>query len=66
MQIEAKLQALGLVLPEPMQAPAGMPLPFAPVRVRGHRAYVSGAVPLAPDGSWAQPVGKVGAEVSVE
>jgi enamine deaminase RidA (YjgF/YER057c/UK114 family) len=34
------------------------------VRVRGERAYVSGHVPLDPDGSFAGPVGKVGAEIS--
>jgi len=65
MQIEAKLQALGLVLPEPMKMPT-MRLPFAPVRVRGNRAYISGAGPLNPDGSLAEPLGKVGVEVSQE
>ena len=66
MKIEAKLEALGLVLPEPMQAPPGMKLPFAPVRVRGSRAFISGAGPLNPDGSLAQPLGKVGAGVTLE
>ena len=66
MKIEAKLEALGLVLPEPMQAPSGMRLPFAPVRVRGNRAFISGAGPLNPDGSLAQPLGKVGAQVTLE
>ena len=66
MKIEAKLHALGLVLPEPMQAPPGMKLPFAPVRVRGNRAFISGAGPLSPDGSLAQPLGKVGAQVTME
>ena len=66
MKIEAKLEALGLVLPEPMQAPPGMKLPFAPVRVRGNRAFISGAGPLNPDGSLAQPLGKVGAQVTLE
>ncbi|GAC1457470.1 MAG: RidA family protein [Ktedonobacterales bacterium] len=66
MQIEARLQALGLALPEPMRAPGGMRLPFAPVRVRGNRAYLSGSGPLNPDGSLAEPLGKVGAEVSLE
>jgi enamine deaminase RidA (YjgF/YER057c/UK114 family) len=41
-------------------------LPFSWVRVRGDRAYVSGHVPLNPDGSFAEPFGKVGAEVSEE
>ena len=66
MQIEEKLAALGLLLPPAMQAPEGMRLPFAPVRVRGNRGFVSGAGPLAPDGSFAEPLGKVGAELTVE
>ncbi|HEV2239299.1 MAG TPA: RidA family protein [Ktedonobacterales bacterium] len=66
MQIEAKLQALGLILPEQMQAPGAPRLPFAPVRVRGNRAILSGAGPLAPDGTLADPLGKVGAELTLE
>ena len=66
MHIEAKLQALGLVLPEPLKAPPGMRLPFAQVRVRGNRAYISGHGPQTPDGSVAQPLGKVGADLSLE
>ena len=65
-KIEAKLQDLGLVLPEPMKSPPGMRLPFAWVRVRGHRAYISGHGPLNPDGSLALPLGKVGKDVSPE
>jgi len=64
MKIEARLQELGLVLPESMKAPAGVKLPFANVRVRGNRAYIAGHGPQAPDGSLAKPLGKVGAEVS--
>ena len=66
MQIEAKLEALGLVLPEPLKAPPGMRLPFAHVRVRGNRAYIAGHGPQNPDGSLAQPLGKVGADLSLE
>jgi enamine deaminase RidA (YjgF/YER057c/UK114 family) len=66
MRIEAKLQELGLVLPEPMKAPPGMKLPFAPVRVRGNRAFISGAAPLNPDGTLAEPLGKVGAQLTLE
>jgi enamine deaminase RidA (YjgF/YER057c/UK114 family) len=67
MHIEAKLEQLGLLLPEPMQTPrGGLRLPFAWVRVRGNRAYVSGHITLNPDGSIAQPLGKVGAEVTTE
>ena len=64
MQIESRLEALGLVLPEPTKAPPGVQLPFAWVRVRGNRAYVSGHGPTNQDGSFAPPFGKVGAEVS--
>jgi enamine deaminase RidA (YjgF/YER057c/UK114 family) len=65
-RIEAKLDALGLVLPEPMQAPPGMQLPFSWVRVRGNRAYISGHIALNPDGSIAEPRGKVGADVTAQ
>jgi enamine deaminase RidA (YjgF/YER057c/UK114 family) len=66
MQIEARLKELGLVLPEPIRAPSGVRLPFAPVRLRGDRAYVAGHGPQNPDGTLAGPFGKVGTEVSVE
>lgn len=66
MRIEARLEELGLVLPPPTQPRAGVRLPFAFARVSGNRVYVSGHGPQAPDGSFAQPLGKVGAEVSVE
>ncbi|HEY6582458.1 MAG TPA: RidA family protein [Rubrobacter sp.] len=54
MEVEARLEAMGLVLP------------FSWVRVRGSRAYVSGHGPLNPDSSIADPLGKEGAEVSEE
>jgi enamine deaminase RidA (YjgF/YER057c/UK114 family) len=66
MRIEDRLRELGLVLPEPFQSPTGRPYPFSWVRVRGNRAYISGHLPLAPDGSLAEPRGKVGAEVTPE
>ena len=66
MQIEAKLEVLGLKLPELFTPPAGTTLPFSWVRVRGNRAYISGHAPQNPDGSLAQPLGKVGADVSTE
>jgi enamine deaminase RidA (YjgF/YER057c/UK114 family) len=64
--IESRLRELGLVLPPPLVVPAGTKLPFPWVRVRGNRAFVSGHAPQAPDGTLARPLGKVGAEVSVE
>ena len=66
MRVEAKLQELGLALPGPTKTPTGLVLPFSWVRVREGRAYVSGHVPLNPDGTFSGPVGKVGAEVSEE
>ncbi len=65
MQVERKLEALGLILPPPVKVPPGLELPFAFVRVRGSRAYVAGHGPQSPDGSIAGPFGKVGAEVSI-
>jgi enamine deaminase RidA (YjgF/YER057c/UK114 family) len=66
MLIEQRLADLGLVLPEPMRLPPGVALPFPWVRVHGDRAYVSGHGPLEADGSLAQPLGKVGADVTEE
>ena len=66
MRIEARLSELGLTLPPPLSLPAGVHLPFPWVRVRGNRAIVSGHAPLAPDGSLAQPLGKLGADLTLE
>ena len=40
--------------------------PFTWVRLRGNRAYVSGHIAQNQDGSIAEPLGKVGADVSAE
>lgn len=64
MQIEERLAALGLTLPE--AKPAGPPLPFKSVRVRGNHAYVAGHVPLDEDGSVHGIRGRLGDGVSVE
>ena len=65
-RIEARLQALGLKLPPPMQPPPGLVLPFRFVRVRGTHAWVAGHGPQNADGSLAQPLGKLGREVTLE
>jgi enamine deaminase RidA (YjgF/YER057c/UK114 family) len=65
-EVEARLEEVGLVLSEHIKTPPGLVLPFSWVRVRGDRVYVSGHVPLNPDGSFAGPFGKVGTEVSEE
>ena len=66
MHVEARLEELGLTLPEPMQVPPGMTLPFTWVRVRGNRAYISGHVAVNQDGTLAEPLGKVGTDVTPE
>ena len=62
-RIDQRLDELGLVLPAPLKPPAGR-LPFAMARLVGSRALIAGHGPLAPDGSLAPPLGKVGREVS--
>jgi hypothetical protein len=65
-RIEARINSLGLTLPPATVAPAGVVLPFRFVHVVGHRALISGHGPQNPDGSFAQPLGKLGRELSVE
>lgn len=62
----ARLQQLGLMLPQPLKMPPGVALPFPWVRVVGRRAFISGHGPTLADGSLAQPLGKVGREVTPE
>jgi enamine deaminase RidA (YjgF/YER057c/UK114 family) len=64
--IEARLQERGLVLPQPLKVPTGLKMPFAWVKLRGNRAYISGHIATNADGTIAEPLGKVGAEVSPE
>ena len=66
MQIEALLDGLGLTLPPALVVPPNVRLPFAFVRVAGTRAFIAGHGPIGPDGRVARPLGKVGAEVTVE
>ena len=66
MKVEARIEELGLVLPAPIQAPAGARLPFAFARVGGGRVYLSGHGPQDADGSLLPLRGKVGAEVTPE
>jgi hypothetical protein len=63
---EERRTALGYVFPEPLELPPGVTLPFPWVRVVGSRAIISGHGPTKPDGSLAQPLGKVGTDVSEE
>ena len=65
-QVEERLRALGLALPPAAQPPAGIMLPFQFVRIVGSRALISGHGPQSPNGWFAEPLGKVGREVTIE
>ena len=65
-KIEERLHSMGLVLPPPLQPPAGMLFPFQFVRIVGRRALISGHGPQAADGTLAEPRGKVGRELTLE
>jgi enamine deaminase RidA (YjgF/YER057c/UK114 family) len=64
--VEDRLHALGYVIPEPLRLPPGVTLPFPWVRVVGNRALISGHGPTNADGSLAEPLGKVGSQVTQE
>ncbi len=64
--IRKKIEDKGLWLPDPMKLPPGVILPFESVHVIGNQAYISGHIALNKDGSFMEPFGKVGAEVSLE
>jgi hypothetical protein len=57
---------LRLILPAAASLPPGVGIPFAWVRVRGNRAFVSGHGVLAADGSPAGPFGKIPSEVTLQ
>ncbi len=65
-EIEAKIEKMGLYLPEPFKGPPGLKLPFKPCIVRGNHAYIAGHAPQNPDGTMAQPLGKVGSDLTIE
>lgn len=65
-EIRDKLREQRLILPPPLTPPAGVVLPFQAVRIVGSRAFISGHGPVTADGSLAEPLGKVGRELTVE
>lgn len=66
MTVEQRLAELGLFLPAPIRLPPGVDLSFPWARRHGDLVFLSGHGPLRPDGSLAEPLGKVGAQVSPE
>jgi enamine deaminase RidA (YjgF/YER057c/UK114 family) len=65
-QIEQRLTTLGLTLPPAPRAPTGVVLPFQFVHVIGKRVLISGHAPQNPDGAFAEPLGKLGKDLTVE
>ena len=63
MTIKKRLAELGLELPPPMRIQGQR---FETVRIVGNRAIIAGHLPFGTDGELADPLGKVGAEVSPE
>jgi enamine deaminase RidA (YjgF/YER057c/UK114 family) len=63
-RIDDRLAELGLELPRPFAAPAGVEFKFDLVRTSGRLAYVSGHGPV--DGDRTLVAGKVGADVSAD
>jgi hypothetical protein len=66
MNVEKRLNDLGIVLPKPTKVPASFRQTFPFVRLIGNRAYVSGHGPTNLDGSIAEPTGKVGFDLTKE
>ncbi len=61
---EARLAAMGLTLPSPVQVPEGLHLPFTFINVRGSRVLISGHPEQSPEGRIAGPYGQVGADLT--
>jgi hypothetical protein len=62
---EERLAELGLVLPAPFPLPPGV-IPISWVRIAGTRVITAGHGPQAEDGQLAQPLGKVGTDLTVD
>ena len=66
-QIQAKLDSLGLKLPQLLKVPPNVKTPATWIRIWKDKAYISGHGPQNSDGSIARPFGKVGTrDVSIE
>jgi enamine deaminase RidA (YjgF/YER057c/UK114 family) len=63
---DQRLKELGLVPAGPFPIPAGMEIPLSFIKVYGNRVMVAGHGPQNEDGSLAQPLGKVGQDLTME
>ena len=66
MNIEAKLNSMGLVLPAAMKVPPGFQIKWKQVRVFGTRAVIAGHGPRRADGNFAGKPGKVGSDLTID
>ena len=64
--IDQRIKDLGLILPAALSIPPGVDVPLTMLKVLGKRVLVSGHGPQTDDGAIAQPLGQLGAELSVE
>jgi enamine deaminase RidA (YjgF/YER057c/UK114 family) len=65
-QIEHRLTTLNLTLPPPVKPPPGIILPFKFLHIIGKRVLISGHGPQNPDGSIAEPLGKLGKDLTIK
>jgi enamine deaminase RidA (YjgF/YER057c/UK114 family) len=63
-KIDRRLDELGIALPRPWALPPGAMIPASLIKVQGRRVVISGHVPTNADGSIAEPLGRIGAELS--
>lgn len=63
--VDNRIEELGIVLPAVFPVPEAMSAYMAMVRIDGERCFVSGHAPLNQDGSIAQPLGKVGSDLTI-
>ena len=66
MRVEAKLDEIGVKLPEPMWLPDGYQPTWRQVRVMGTRAVIAGHGPRSAEGTPPGTGAKVGSDLSVE
>ena len=66
MSIAKRIEELGIVIPEALQVPPGIEVPLVMLKVVDKRVIVSGHGPQEADGSIAQPLGQLGAELTLE